>query len=384
MSRTSKRSRYDSFEIDEPATSRPKRDVKQYVYIKGDSKSIGDIARSNPSKFLDNIKYVNGGIPIKSEHIKCDRHIVRITCTSTEEQERLLDVANMDVTISRPYAGTKREEPAETVQDVFYTYKYVISGVPIDVRLDEIKEIAECESVTRISRRTNGTETSTETCILVYNRELVLPVTLKCAFLLFKIRKYISNPRQCRHCFKFIKFGHTAKHCRHTVTCSNCSERDHVAEQCTAEVQKCTNCGGKHPADSKIYICKKYVQIKHILAVADTDKLSYKDAVKKVATTSKTLPAKTVEINRETTKIGLTITSARPIDDQTPIKTAVSKETSARLEAKLDLVLTQIATLSSQFNHTISVLRQEVSERYHKITDELTTDAKNREKHLDA
>jgi len=85
MSRTSKRSINDSFEITEPATSRPKRNVKQYVYFKGDSKSIGNIARSNPSTFLDNLKYINGGIEIRSEHIKCDESIVRITCTSTEE-----------------------------------------------------------------------------------------------------------------------------------------------------------------------------------------------------------------------------------------------------------------------------------------------------------
>jgi len=37
-----------------------------------------------------------------------------------------------------------------------------MSGVPTNVSLDEIKEFAEYESVTRISRRTNGTETSTD------------------------------------------------------------------------------------------------------------------------------------------------------------------------------------------------------------------------------
>jgi len=122
----------------------------------------------------------------------------------------------------------------------FTRIKYVIPGVPTNVSLDEIKKFVECESVRRISRRTNGTETSTETCILAYDRELALPVTLKYAFLSYKIRKYIANPMQCKHCFKF---GHAAKHCRHTAICSrpNCSERDHVADQCKAKVQKCTN-----------------------------------------------------------------------------------------------------------------------------------------------
>jgi len=149
--------------------------------------------------------------------------------------------------------------------DVFHTYKYVISGVPINVSLDEIKEFAECESVTRISRRTNGTETSTETCILAYDRELVLPVTLKYAFLSYEIRKYISNPMQCKHCFKY---GHTAKHCRHTAICSNCSSSSssssssHVTDQCKSTEQKCVNCGGRYAAINKE--CTKYKQVKQI------------------------------------------------------------------------------------------------------------------------
>jgi len=75
------------------------------------------------------------------------------------------------------------------------------------------------------------------------------------------------------------------------------------------------------------------------------------------------------------------MTSARPIGVCAAVKTAVLNEDSVRLEVKLDLVLTQIATLSSQFDST---LRQEVSERYQKLTDELTEDAENREKHLNA
>jgi len=201
---------------------------------------------------------------------------------------------------SRPYVETKRKQPAESIRDVFHTYKYVISGVPVDVDLEELKKIADCESITRISRRINGSETGTETCILNYDRELALPVTIKLAFLSFKIRNYIPNPMQCKNCYKF---GHTAKHCRHTVICSNCSERDHVAEHCKAKVQKCTNCGGKHPAISKI--CNKYVEIKRILAVADMDKLSYKDAAKKIAVNSKKLTVKTTEI-----------TQKRPVQDR--------------------------------------------------------------------
>jgi len=78
------------------------------------------------------------------------------------------------------------------------------------------------------------------------------------------------------------------------------------------------------------------------------------------------------------------MTSARPIGVCAAVKTAVLNEDSVRLEVKLDLVLTQIATLSSQFDSKMPALRQEVWERYQKLTDELTEDAENREKPLDA
>jgi len=64
-------------------------------------------------------------------------------------------------------------------------------------------------------------------------------------------------------------------------------------------------------------------------------------------------------------------------------KPTISEEQKQK-KAKLDLDLTQIGTLSSQFDFKMSALRQEVTERYQKLTAKLTEDAKNRENHLDA
>jgi len=91
-----------------------------------------------------------------------------------------------------------------------------------------------------------------------------------------------------------------------------------------------------------------------------------------------------VEISRETANIGSPITSARPIGTHIAAITAASNEDNIRIEANFDLVLTQIATLSSQFDLKISALRQEVSDRCQKIANELTADVENREKHTDA
>jgi len=159
---------------------------------------------------------------------------------------------------------------------------------------------------------------------------------------------------QCKHCFKY---GHTAKHCRHTAICSNCSSSSHGTDQCKATERKCVNCGSRHAAINKV--CTKYIQVKQIIALADSNKLSYRDAAHKItASNLKKTVAKTNEIVSKTVDIGSPITSARPIGINTTVKTAVSNETVTRLEAKLDLVLAQISTLSTQFDYKISDLRQ--------------------------
>jgi len=262
---------------------------------------------------------------------------------------------------------------------VFNTFRYVISGVPANISTDEVKDFADCNLVKRITRRENGMDVNTETCILTYDEELVLPVTLRYAFLTYKVRKYTTNPMQCQHCFKY---GHTAKHCRHTAICSNCSSSSHATDQCRSTEQKCVNCGGKHAAMNKI--CTKYVQVKQILAVVDSDKLSYRDAARKVTASSLKSVAKTNDIVSKTAVMGSPIASARPIGINATVTTAVSNEISARLEVKLDLVLTKIATLSNQFDDKISVLRQEVTEHCQKLTIDLTIDAEKREMHLEA
>jgi hypothetical protein len=172
-----------------------------FVYIKGDSKPIAENARKNPNKFIADLKYVNGGINIEPQNVKCIKDIVRIWCTNTEEQERLLDVAkigDINVTITLPYAQTVSRT------EVFKTYKYVISGVPVDLKETEIKAFAECNDVHRIKRTINGTIIETETCVLEYDEELELPRTLRHAFLSFKIREYISNPMRCKQCQLFL------------------------------------------------------------------------------------------------------------------------------------------------------------------------------------
>jgi len=79
----------------------------------------------------------------------------------------LLDVACIEsatVTVTKPFSENNNENENE----VFRVYKYLISGVPRNVTVEEIKKFAGCYRVQRIIRRANGGKSPTETCILTY------------------------------------------------------------------------------------------------------------------------------------------------------------------------------------------------------------------------
>jgi len=123
MSRTSKRSRSESAGSNEPAQSRVKTDAKTFIYFKGDNESLGDVARANPTVFLNHLKYANGNIEIIASNVKCIRHIVRRTCASNDERDRLLDVvrlAGIKVTATSPFAESRQNNMANE-NDVFNT-----------------------------------------------------------------------------------------------------------------------------------------------------------------------------------------------------------------------------------------------------------------------
>jgi len=72
------------------------------------------------------------------------KHAVRITCSSITDRHQLLSITNLDdlaVRATLPCAEIK----SENVNKVFGTFKYVISGLPIDV----IEQCSDCMEVQR-------------------------------------------------------------------------------------------------------------------------------------------------------------------------------------------------------------------------------------------
>ena len=56
------------------------------------------------------------------------------------------------------------------------------------------------------------------------------------------------NPQyRIKQCFRCQAYGHKAETCTRTTTCGRCAQ-EHETRKCTAELNKCTNCSGEHPA----------------------------------------------------------------------------------------------------------------------------------------
>lgn len=58
-----------------------------------------------------------------------------------------------------------------------------------------------------------------------------------------------------KQCFTCLKYGHREVFCKKmTMTCTHCGNKGHKGTACNKKDKppKCTNCGGKHVAYSKI------------------------------------------------------------------------------------------------------------------------------------
>ena len=63
------------------------------------------------------------------------------------------------------------------------------------------------------------------------------------------------QPMLCKTC---LAFGHTAKHCRGTLTCKKCNTMGHSVDACTSPILMCHHCGGAHMTGSSTCVDFKY------------------------------------------------------------------------------------------------------------------------------
>lgn len=160
----------------------------------------------------------------------------------------------------------------------------VISGVPIEVSVEEIKKNLEggkVGEVRRLQMNRDGSRVDSLSVMLKFEEE-VLPERVRIGYISFPVRAYVKAPMRCYNC---QRYGHIAKVCKAKKRCARCGgEHDYGRCEEDAEV-KCCNCGGAHSvAYGGCAVRKKAVEVQK---EKDKTNLSYAEAVKLVERRSK-------------------------------------------------------------------------------------------------
>lgn len=137
-------------------------------------------------------------------------------------------------------------------------YHGVIYPISETVELDELKELINTHSehstvidVVRLYRKVEGEWRESSSVKLTFSGAgKVDSVTMGHSY--YRVRPYVMDPIQCYNC---QILGHTSIGCDKKQRCMLCAA-EHHKKHCTVppDRYKCANCGGNHPANSKLCI----------------------------------------------------------------------------------------------------------------------------------
>lgn len=108
--------------------------------------------------------------------------------------------------------------------------KGVISGVPISVKMDDLKSKIKggnVISVVRMKATKEGLKVDSES-VLIHFEEGNLPRKVFLGFISYPVRAYVPKPLRCFNC---QRFGHLAKNCKEKRRCARCGG-DHEYGKC--------------------------------------------------------------------------------------------------------------------------------------------------------
>ncbi|XP_034065952.1 uncharacterized protein LOC117542404 [Gymnodraco acuticeps] len=157
----------------------------------------------------------------------------------------------------------------------------VISGVPIEIGIEELKkEIkgGKVSVVKRLPTRYQGKIVDSLSVLLQFEETIQQKIMIGC--MSFPVREFI--PKLLR-CFKCQRFGHVADKCKATKPrCPTCAG-EHEYGSCAAGAKvKCCNCGGEHSAAYQG--CEVQKKAKEVQRFKVQNKVSYATNKKEVKT----------------------------------------------------------------------------------------------------
>lgn len=159
----------------------------------------------------------------------------------------------------------------------------VISGVPLEMTMEEVKnEIkgGKITNATRIKSRREGELKDTMAVILQFENNM--PENIQLGFMNYKVREYIPKPLRCFTC---QRMGHIAKDCKGKIRCARCGG-PHEFGKCDKDAKiKCCNCGGEHSAAYGGCIVQR--EAREAQKIKITERVSYAEALKRIKKDSK-------------------------------------------------------------------------------------------------
>ena len=153
----------------------------------------------------------------------------------------------------------------------------VVYGVFAGLSEKEILENVKGSRVSEVLRFRRREGADGDPPVLLTFTDSVLPQRVFLGSMAYQVREYIRPPLRCYNC---QRFGRVAGSCRGKRKCAKCGG-DHVIQNCEAEAPKCPNCGGDHAA--ALCGCMHSVRAVQVQAVREIDKVSYAEAVQRVA-----------------------------------------------------------------------------------------------------
>lgn len=172
----------------------------------------------------------------------------------------------------------------------------VISGVPLNVSVDDIK--GSLDGGTVVSARRLQMWKDSKRCdsmsVMIQFEGNTLPIKVKLGFMSFSVREYIPPPLRC---FKCQRMGHVANACKGKMRCAKCGG-EHEYGKCEEGTEiKCCNCGEGHSA---AYAgCPIQQEAREIQKIKIVQNITYAEATRKIKARAETTRVKVQGINAE-------------------------------------------------------------------------------------
>ena len=252
----------DNSSNQKPKQTQPPQSDLKILFVSTDPSR--NLTKVNPIAIAKSIKECVGQSQI--DFVKIVRDGILVKCFNIKQVQALKQVQKI---------GTI---PVK-IRERTFGIKGLITGVPIEVTDDELKEELKSQKVVGVQRmkkinKQDRVETPTQNVIITFNSD-TLPERVHFCFLIFKVRTYIP---QVIRCFKCQHYGHGISQCRAKERCVRCGE-EHSFDNCTKkENPKCVNCGGPHSAAYNG--CKEAKKAKEIQTLKVTQKITYAQAIK--------------------------------------------------------------------------------------------------------